>query len=70
MAGTALAATLALLAARGEADKVASATFFTAQVDEQADRRTGVLVEIDRTEKIFSGPARQETEDYVTGKFG
>ena len=33
VAGTALAATLALLAARGEQDKVASATFFTAQVD-------------------------------------
>ena len=33
VAGTTLAATLALLAARGEADKVASATFFTAQVD-------------------------------------
>jgi polyhydroxyalkanoate synthase len=33
VAGTTLAATLALLAARGEADKVASATFFVAQVD-------------------------------------
>jgi polyhydroxyalkanoate synthase len=33
VAGTTLAITLALLAARGEADKVASATFFTAQVD-------------------------------------
>ena len=33
VAGTTLAATLALLAARGEADKVSSATFFTAQVD-------------------------------------
>ncbi|MDQ3139117.1 MAG: class I poly(R)-hydroxyalkanoic acid synthase, partial [Pseudomonadota bacterium] len=33
VAGTKLAAALALLAARGEADKVASATFFTAQVD-------------------------------------
>ncbi|PCD02280.1 class I poly(R)-hydroxyalkanoic acid synthase [Sphingomonas spermidinifaciens] len=33
VAGTTLAATLALLTARGEADKVASATFFTAQVD-------------------------------------
>ena len=33
VAGTALAATLALMAARGEADKVATATFFTAQVD-------------------------------------
>ncbi len=33
VAGTTLAATLAVLAARGEAAKVASATFFTAQVD-------------------------------------
>jgi len=33
VAGTTLAATLALLEARGEAAKVASATFFTAQVD-------------------------------------
>ncbi len=33
VAGTTLAATLAVLAARGEADRVASATFFTAQVD-------------------------------------
>ncbi|WP_187334533.1 PHA/PHB synthase family protein [Novosphingopyxis iocasae] len=33
VAGTTLAATLALLAERDEADKVASATFFTAQVD-------------------------------------
>jgi polyhydroxyalkanoate synthase len=33
VAGTTLAATLALLHARGEEDKVASATFFTAQVD-------------------------------------
>jgi phosphate transport system ATP-binding protein len=30
----------------------------------------GELIEFDRTEKIFSGPARKETEDYVTGKFG
>jgi len=33
VAGTMMAATLALLEARGEAEKVASATFFTAQVD-------------------------------------
>jgi polyhydroxyalkanoate synthase len=33
VAGTTLASTLALLEARGEADKVKSATFFTAQVD-------------------------------------
>ncbi|MGH6693836.1 PHA/PHB synthase family protein [Sphingopyxis sp.] len=37
VAGTTLAATLAMLSARGEADKVKSVTFFTAQVDfEQA----------------------------------
>lgn len=33
VAGTTLAATLAVMARKGEADKVASATFFTAQVD-------------------------------------
>lgn len=33
VAGTTLAATLAVLARRGQADKVASSTFFTAQVD-------------------------------------
>jgi len=33
VAGTTLAATLSLLEARGQSDKVASATFFTAQVD-------------------------------------
>lgn len=33
VAGTTLAATLAVLAKKGEADKVTSATFFTAQVD-------------------------------------
>lgn len=33
VAGTTLAATLAVLARRGEADKIKSATFFTAQVD-------------------------------------
>lgn len=36
VAGTTLAATLAILARRDEADKVASATFFTAQVDFEA----------------------------------
>ena len=33
VAGTTLAATLAVLASRGEAERIASATFFTAQVD-------------------------------------
>jgi phosphate transport system ATP-binding protein len=30
----------------------------------------GRLVEIDATEKIFSNPAEQRTEDYITGRFG
>lgn len=30
----------------------------------------GELVEFDATAKIFTNPARQRTEDYVTGRFG
>jgi len=30
----------------------------------------GELVEFDRTKKIFTNPARKQTEDYVTGRFG
>ena len=30
----------------------------------------GELIEYDRTSKIFSNPAKKETEDYVTGRFG
>jgi phosphate transport system ATP-binding protein len=38
--------------------------------DQTAFFYLGELIEVDRTEKIFSGPSRKETEDYVTGKFG
>jgi phosphate transport system ATP-binding protein len=44
--------------------------FFTAEVNEHSDTRTGVLVEYDLTEKIFSNPADERTENYVTGRFG
>ena len=44
--------------------------FFTTEVNETSDTRTGVLVEFDRTEKMFSNPADQRTEHYVTGRFG
>jgi phosphate transport system ATP-binding protein len=44
--------------------------FFTTEVNEVSDTRTGVLVEIDRTEKMFSNPADERTENYVTGRFG
>lgn len=30
----------------------------------------GELIEMDNTEKIFSKPALQQTEDYITGRFG
>ena len=45
VAGTTLAATLAVLAARDEADKVASATFFTAQVDFAAAGELNLFVD-------------------------
>jgi phosphate transport system ATP-binding protein len=30
----------------------------------------GELVEFGKTEQIFMKPAKQETEDYITGRFG
>lgn len=45
VAGTTLAATLAILARRGEADKVKSATFFTAQVDFEAAGELKVFID-------------------------
>jgi phosphate transport system ATP-binding protein len=30
----------------------------------------GKLIEYDKTEKIFSNPTQQQTEDYVSGRFG
>jgi phosphate transport system ATP-binding protein len=30
----------------------------------------GRLVELNRTKVIFQTPAKKETEDYVTGRFG
>ncbi|WP_269455280.1 phosphate ABC transporter ATP-binding protein PstB [Occultella aeris] len=54
-----------------QAARVADRTaFFTAGVDEETGDRTGVLVEFDRTSKIFENPADQRTEDYITGRFG
>jgi phosphate transport system ATP-binding protein len=44
--------------------------FFTAEVNETSDTRTGILVEYDKTEKMFSNPSDERTENYVTGRFG
>jgi phosphate transport system ATP-binding protein len=43
--------------------------FFTVEVSDQG-HRTGMIVEFDRTESIFTNPGDQRTEDYVTGRFG
>jgi phosphate transport system ATP-binding protein len=52
-----------------QAARVAERTaFFTLDVSD--GRRRGVLVEYDDTEKLFTRPSDQRTEDYVTGRFG
>ncbi|HUF34046.1 MAG TPA: phosphate ABC transporter ATP-binding protein PstB [Acidimicrobiales bacterium] len=54
-----------------QAARVADRTaFFTVLADESTNARTGVLVEYDRTETIFSNPGDVRTENYVTGRFG
>ncbi len=54
-----------------QAARTSDATaFFTTEVASEGDRRTGTLVEFDRTEKIFSNPADERTENYITGRFG
>jgi phosphate transport system ATP-binding protein len=52
-----------------QAARVADLTaFFSLEVDETS--RSGVLVEYDATDKIFTNPSDKRTEDYVTGRFG
>jgi phosphate transport system ATP-binding protein len=54
-----------------QAARVSDATaFFSTEVNPESDRRTGVLVEFDRTDTIFSNPADERTENYITGRFG
>jgi phosphate transport system ATP-binding protein len=43
--------------------------FFTVDVRDDG-QRTGTLVEIDSTDKMFTNPSDPRTEDYVTGRFG
>ena len=44
--------------------------FFMVELDAEEKHRTGRLVEFDETEKIFTNPTEQRTEEYVTGKVG
>jgi phosphate transport system ATP-binding protein len=44
--------------------------FFTVELDAGEKHRTGRVVEYAPTDKIFTNPDDQRTEDYVTGKVG
>jgi len=53
-----------------QAGRVSDRTaFFSVDVGQKGER-TGRLVEHDLTSKIFTAPAKKETEDYITGRFG
>jgi phosphate transport system ATP-binding protein len=53
-----------------QAARVADMTaFFSIERGEEGER-SGILVEYDSTEKIFTQPNDKRTEDYVTGRFG
>lgn len=65
VAGTTLAATLAVLAARGQADKVKSATFFTAQVDFSEAGDLNVFVDDEQLAMIKS----LTTDGYLDGRY-
>jgi phosphate transport system ATP-binding protein len=54
-----------------QAARVADLTaFFSLSAADDEGERTGVLVEYDATQKIFTSPSEKRTEDYVTGRFG
>ncbi len=54
-----------------QAARVSDTTaFFTVDMDNEKQERTGVLVEIDDTEKIFTNASDERTEAYITGRFG
>lgn len=65
VAGTTLAATLAVLAARKDAKKVASATFFTAQIDFKAAGELNLFVDDQMLETIRS----LSPEGYLDGRY-
>jgi polyhydroxyalkanoate synthase len=65
VAGTTLAATLALLDARDEADKVASATFFTAQVDFSEAGDLNLFISDDQMQMI----QKLSDKGYMDGRY-
>ena len=65
VAGTTLAATLAILARRGEAEKVKSATFFTAQVDFEKSGELKNFIDDQQLETI----AKLSPQGYLDGRY-
>jgi len=54
-----------------QATRVSDRTaFFSVLINEHSDTRTGVLVEYDRTAKLFQDPRDSRTRAYVTGRMG
>ena len=53
-----------------QAARVADMTAFFSVDQGETGTRTGVLIEVDTTERIFTKPANERTEAYVTGRFG
>jgi phosphate transport system ATP-binding protein len=54
-----------------QATRVSDRTaFFSVLINETSDTRTGVLVEYDRTDKLFQDPSDSRTRAYVTGRMG
>ena len=66
VAGTTLAATLAYLTAKGDADKVSSATFFTAQVDFSAAGDLQIFVDDDQMANIET---LSKDKGYLDGRY-
>jgi phosphate transport system ATP-binding protein len=53
-----------------QAARVADMTAFFSITPGGEGERSGILVEFDETQKIFTQPSDKRTEDYVTGRFG
>ena len=54
-----------------QAARVADRTaFFSLSDEDEEGERSGILVEYDETQKIFTTPGDPRTEGYVTGRFG
>jgi len=52
-----------------QASRVADMTaFFNVELTD--GKRSGCLIEYDKTEQIFQNPQQQSTQEYVTGRFG